>query len=70
MQDLPRLPSRAALLVLTDRDLPTTDDLPPPDFVFQDKVTFYTVPSLQRALRGTGHPALRNAEPDRRWRGG
>ena len=51
MQSLPRLPSRAALLALTDRDLPTTDDLPPPEFMFQDEVTIYTVLALQRALR-------------------
>ena len=51
MQDLPRLPSRAALLALTERDLPNIDDLPTPDSMYQDKVTYYTVLALQRALR-------------------
>ena len=51
MQSLPRLPSRAALLALTERDLPTIDDLGRPDWMYQDEVTYYTVPALKRALR-------------------
>ena len=51
MQDLPRLPSRAALLALTEHDLPNIDDLPTPDSMYQDKVTYYTVLALKRALR-------------------
>ena len=51
MQDLPRLPSRAALLALTEHDLPNIDDLPTPDSMLQDEVTYYTVLALKRALR-------------------
>lgn len=51
MQDLPRLPSRAALLALTEHDLLNIDDLPTPDSILQDEVTYYTVLALKRALR-------------------
>ena len=43
MQDLSGL-TRAELLALTDRDLPTINDLPPPDLVEQEEVLIYTGP--------------------------
>ena len=49
MQDLPRLP-RDELLALTERDLPAIDDLAPPDFMFQDQVTIYTMLALWQGL--------------------
>ena len=51
MRDLPALPSRAALLALSDRDLPTTDGLAPPDLVFQEQSISYTLLALRAALR-------------------
>ena len=51
MQELPAPASRAALLALTDRDLPTTDGLVPPDMTIQEKSITYTLLALRAALR-------------------
>ena len=51
MQDLPRMPSLDALLALTEHDLPDITDLPLPESMLQNKVMYYTVLALQRALR-------------------
>ena len=57
MRDLPALDSRAALLALTDRDLPSTDGLAPPDLMFQDEAISYTLLVLRAALRRR-HPEV------------
>ena len=56
MRELPALASRAALLALTDRDLPTTDGIVPPDMTVQEKPITYTLLALRAALRR--HPGV------------
>ena len=50
MQALPAPASRTALLALTERDLPTTDGLAPPDLVFQEPAISDTLLALRTAL--------------------
>ena len=52
VQDLPMLPSLAALHALTDQDLPSTDGLPMPESMVQDVVLGYTVFAFRRFFRG------------------
>ena len=52
VQDLPELPSLAALHALTDRDLPSTDGLPMPESMFQDQTMGYTSFALRRFFKG------------------
>ena len=51
VQDLPPLPSLAALRALTDRDLPSTDGLPMPDNSAQARPLRYTVEALEGVYR-------------------
>lgn len=50
VQDIPKLPSLAALHALTDHDLPSTDGLPMPESMFQAKPLGYTVNAVRRVL--------------------
>ena len=52
VQDLPMLPSLAALHALTDQDLPSTDGLPMPESMVQDVVLGYTTFAFRRFFRG------------------
>ena len=52
VQDLPELPSLAALHALTDRDLPSTDGLPMPESMFQGPALRYTASALDHFFRG------------------
>ena len=56
MRELPAPASRAALLALADRDLPTTDGIVPPDMAVQEKPITYTLLALRAALRR--HPGV------------
>ena len=56
MHALPVPASRAALLALTERDLPTTDGLAPPDLMFQEAAISDTLLALRTALRH--HPGV------------
>ncbi len=51
VQDLPLFPSRAALLALTDRDLPSTDGLPMPDSMRQQPCLNYMYNAFRRFFR-------------------
>ena len=46
VQELPKLPSLAALRALTDRELPSTDGVPMPESMVQGPVLRYTVEAL------------------------
>ena len=46
VQDLPKLPSLAALRALTDHELPSTDGLPMPESTVQGPPLRYTVSAL------------------------
>jgi hypothetical protein len=52
VQDLPMLPSLAALHALTDQDLPSTDGLPMRESMVQHEVLGYTVFALRRFFKG------------------
>ena len=56
MRELPVLDSRAALLALTARDLPTPDGVPPPDMAEQERSITYTLIALRGAL--SDHPGV------------
>ncbi len=51
VQDLPLFPSRAALLALTDRDLPSTDGLPMPESMRQYPWLNYMYNAFRRFFR-------------------
>ncbi len=51
VQDLPPFPSRAALLALTDRELPSTDGLPMPDSMRQNPHLNYMYNAFRRFFR-------------------
>ena len=52
VQELPKLPSLAALHALTDRDLPSTDGRPMPESMVQDEVLGYTAFAFRRFFKG------------------
>ena len=70
MQALPAPASRTALLALTERDLPTTDGLAPPDLVFQEPAISDTLLALRTALGHhpgvfvSGYTAVYDVAPD------
>ena len=51
VQDLPKLPSLAALRALTDHELPSTDGLPIPESMVQGPPMRYTVSALNWVFR-------------------